>query len=333
VICRPHHRLLPALAIILAFATWAPTATAVDGSGAISLTIPPSVRGEAMGGMYASFAQDYSTRWGNPGLLAFVDKSTLGLMYSKLVPDLADDVFYFFGSWIVPTASIGTLQLDMTYLSYGESVATGTEAEDLGTFTSYEVSPAVGLGFKFLPNLGVGVTVKYVRVDLAPARVLQDATGSGSGTGSSWAFDLGAELTLRRLYVGAVAANLGPDISFIDAEQSDPMPRLARVGAMYDIYASEVGEVRAGFEWERSLVVMGSGPFDKNFSVYHIGGEFVYAGMFAVRAGYLHDSGGDVKSATGGFGFSWANASFEYANAPQAEGLNRLHRLALWYRY
>lgn len=325
--------LLAALASIVVLANWVPTASAVDGSGAISLTIPSGVRGEAMGGQYSTIIQDYSTRWGNPALLAFINDPTLGLMYSKLVPDLADDVFYFFGSWILPTSSLGTMQLDLTYLSYGESQATGTEAEDLGTFSSYEISPALGLGFKFLPNVGLGVAVKYVRVDLAPARVLQDATGSGSGTGSSWAFDLGAVLAMRRLRVGAVAQNLGPDISFIDAEQSDPMPSLARIGAMYDIYNSEIGELRAGLEWERSLVVMGSGPFDGNFSVYHAGGEFVYAGMFAVRLGYLHDKGGDVKAATGGFGFSWANASFEYANTPQAEGLNRLHRFALWYRY
>jgi hypothetical protein len=337
----PRSRHVPILALVAAAFLRAPAALATDGAGAISLTISPSVRGEGMGGLYAAQAQDYSSRWGNPALLAFVNKSTVGLMYSKLVPDLADDVFYFYGGWVWPTKSIGTLQLDMTYLSYGQSEATDSDGNPIGTFSSYEFSPAVGLGFQFLPNFGLGVAVKYVRVDLAPTAIVQriDPQGSGSGTGGSWAFDLGGQFRWQKLSIGGVAANLGPDISFIDADQSDPMPRTSRLGAMYDVYGSEVGEVRFGAEWERSLVAgAADGNFDQmsdlfDFSVYHLGTEFVYNRIFAVRAGYVHDRDGDIKSATGGFGFTWANAGFEYANAPQASGLDRVHRFALWYRY
>lgn len=306
-------------------------AAAVDGSGAISLTIAPSVRGEAMGGLYTTLTQDYSTRWGNPALLAFVDRSTFGLMYSKLVPDLADDVFYFYGGYVWPTKSIGTLQFDLSYLSYGESEAVDSDGNSQGTFSSYEVSPSVSMGFQFLPNVGVGVAFKYVRIDLAPEESIPDALGSGSGTGSSWAFDLGGIFTHGPAQLGVLIANLGPDISFIDADQSDPMPRVLRAGGTYDVYRSEIGEVRLGYEWERSLVVWGNSVGD--FDVHHFGGEFVYANIFAIRAGYVHDSDGDVKSATGGLGVRWGNAAFEYANAPQAEGLDRVHRFALWYRH
>ena len=324
------HRPLAALLFLACLGAALP-ASAVDGSGAISLTIAPSVRGEAMGGLYTSLSQDYSTRWGNPALLGFVDRSTFGLMYSKLVPDLADDVFYFYGGYVWPTGSIGTLQFDLTYLSYGESEAVDSDGNSQGTFSSYEVSPAVAMGFKFLPTLGVGVAVKYVRIDLAPEEKIPDALGSGSGTGSSWGFDLGAMYAQGPVRAGALLANLGPDISFIDAEQSDPMPRVLRIGGTYDIYRSELGEVRAGYEWERSLVAWGDNIGD--FDVHHFGAEFVYAKYFAIRGGYVHDSDGDVKSPTGGLGLHWGGAAFEYANAPQAEGLDRVHRFALWYRY
>ena len=323
-------RLVAALAILVG-AGVAPRAGAVDGSGAISLTIAPSVRGEAMGGLYTSLSQDYSARWGNPALLSFVDRSTFGIMYSKLVPDLASDVFYFYGGYVWPTGSVGTLQFDLTYLSYGESEAVDSDGNSQGTFSSYEVSPAAALGFKFLPNLGIGVAVKYVRIDLAPEEKIPDALGSGSGTGSSWGFDLGAMYSQGPARIGALIANLGPDISFIDAEQSDPMPRVLRFGGTYDVYRSELGEVRLGYEWERSLVAWGSNIGD--FDVHHFGAEFVYAKYFAVRGGYVHDADGDVKSPTGGLGLHWGGAAFEYANAPQAEGLDRVHRFALWYRY
>jgi len=315
---------LAALALSLAILLLTSPAHAVDGSGAISLTISPNVRGEAMGGLYSTQSRDYSARWGNPALLAFIDQRTAGMMYSKLVPGLAEDVYYMYGGLVHPTQSLGTYQVDITYLSYGTSDAVDTDGNVFDTFNSYEVSPALGLGFKFLPNLGLGVAVKWVRVDLAPSSVIQDAPGSGSGTGNSWAFDLGTAYDHERFRIGAVAANLGPDIAFIDNEQSDPMPRLLRVGGMYEIYNSELGDVRAGAEWERSLVTF------KTPSIFHAGAEFVYAGLFAARAGYIHDKDGDIKSPTGGFGVRWAKAALEYANAPQATGLDRLHRLALW---
>ena len=41
-------------------------------AGAISLTFGPSARGEAMGGLFVTEANDYAARWSNPGGLAFV---------------------------------------------------------------------------------------------------------------------------------------------------------------------------------------------------------------------------------------------------------------------
>jgi hypothetical protein len=279
-----------------------------------------------MGGLFVTEANDYAARWSNPGGLAFIDKGMVGTMFSQLVPGLADDVYYMYLAGIMPTKSIGTLQFDVTYLSYGKSTAVSEDSQTLGEFTSYELSPSASLGFKFLPNLGVGLTVKYVRIDLAPADLIQDPAGSGSGTGNSWAFDMGALYRTNRLRIGTAITNLGPDITFIDAEQSDPLPRTLRVGTMYDFYQSEVAEIRAGVEIEQSMVNWSRDP------VYHAGAEFVYAHVFAVRGGYLNDNDGAVKGLAGGFGFTWSRATFEYANVPQADTLDRPHRFALWVR-
>lgn len=295
-------------------------------AGAISLTFGPSARGEAMGGLFVTEANDYAARWSNPGGLAFIDKEVVGTMFSQLVPGLANDVYYMYGGWVHPTKGLGTMQFDLTYLSYGKSDAVSEDNVPLGEFSSYELSPSAAIGFRFLPNVGLGLAVKYVRIDLAPADLLQDSPGSGSGTGSSWAFDLGALYRGNRLRLGAAATNLGPDITFIDAEQSDPLPRALRVGAMYDFYRTDEAEIRAGFEVEQSMVRWTREP------VYHTGAEFVYAHTFALRTGYLNDNEGSVKGWAAGFGFSWNRASFEYANVPQADSLDRPHRFALWLR-
>jgi hypothetical protein len=325
----PHHLgCLVAISVALLGCGLTDRAHAVGSeAGAISLTFGPSVRSEAMGGLYLSEANDYAARWSNPGGLAFVDHNIVGTMFSQLVPGLANDVYFMYGGYVHPTKSIGTMQFDLTYLSYGESQAISDANVDLGTFKSYEVSPSASIGFKFLPNLGLGVTVKWVRIDLAPSSVLPDPLGSGSGTGSSWAFDIGTLYRADRVRFGAVISNLGPDITFIDQEQSDPMPRSLRVGGMYDVMRSEVGQVRFGAEYEQSLVRLSRSP------VYHVGGEFVYLSTFALRVGYLNDQEGAVKGFSGGFGFNWGKASLEYANVPQADTLDRPNRFALWLRY
>ena len=323
----PLRALVCCLFLTAAVAGMASQAGATSTAGAMCLQIPPGVRGEAMGTMFITEANDYSARWWNPAGLAFVEHNIVGTMYSQLVPGLADDVYFMYLGWVAPTYSIGTLQFDLTYLSYGQSEATDVNGLPNGTFKSYELAPAAGLGFKFLPNLGVGVAVKYVRIDLAPKEVLQDPAGAGSGVGASWAFDLGALYRYNRLRVGGVVSNLGPDITFIDAEQSDPMPRTLRLGGMYDIVQNDIGQVRAGLEWERSLVALSTAP------VYHGGAEFVYLNNYALRLGYLNDATGDVKGFSGGFGVSWAGATLEYANVPQATDLDRVHRFALWLKY
>ena len=63
-----------------------------DEAGAISLTIPPNVRGEGMGGLFLTTSNNYSARWSNPASLGFMNKTVVGGMLSQLVPDLADDV-------------------------------------------------------------------------------------------------------------------------------------------------------------------------------------------------------------------------------------------------
>jgi len=258
------------------------------------------------------------------------------------VPDLADDVFFTYIGGAFPISGLGTMAADLTYLSYGESEATDDLGNSKGTFSSYEISPAAGFGFKFLPNLGVGISAKYIRIDLAPEFVLSDQGNSGAGVGTSWAFDLGALYANGPLRVGATVTNLGPDVTFIDAQQSDPLPRTGRVGGTFDIFSNEVGEVRIGAEYERSLVVGSSTTVVDSITVkkdvwqspvYHIGGEFVYGGVFAVRAGYVNDADGDVKDWTAGFGFNMANVTLDYASSPQAQSLKHVNRFALWYKY
>ena len=85
------------LAVILVgfVATTTPTdALAQATAGGASLQIPPGARAEGMGRFFTAVADDAFTPWWNPAGLAFMKGWNAGLMHARLVPDLADDVYF-----------------------------------------------------------------------------------------------------------------------------------------------------------------------------------------------------------------------------------------------
>ena len=85
-----------ALAAVLAF-SMAGNLRAQGEAGAHSLIIPPGARANGLGQSYVAIADDATGIWWNPAGLAFVNTS-VDLMHSQLVPELASDVFYeYFG--------------------------------------------------------------------------------------------------------------------------------------------------------------------------------------------------------------------------------------------
>ena len=313
--------LLLALLTILAFAL--PAAASV--AGAHSLQIPPGARFNGLGQAGVALADDATAPWWNPAGLGFMKGRTFGLMHSQLVPDLADDIYFEYASWVHQIPDWGTYALSLVYLSYGESVKTTDSPEAQGTFSSYEVSPALSYGVRLDQNTALGITLKYVRVDLAPVDAVPDFDRDGAG--SSVAVDLGF---LRRFgsrsSLGIVLTNFGPNISFINDEQSDPLPRHLKTGVSYLAYGTEYGHVLLTADYNKMLV--SGGP-----TVYNGGAEFQYMEIMALRLGWMNDKDGDITAPTFGGGFHVGLGSREfyldYASVPQASDLDRVNRFSL----
>ena len=123
------------------------------GSGAVSaqsvagganLQIPPDVRAESMGGVWAPLSTTPYAAWGNVGGLGLLEGFQAAHMDAQLVPGLADDVHVYYRSVVYGheldasglRASIGYNRTD---LNYGKSVSTDPGSPDpLGTFESTE---------------------------------------------------------------------------------------------------------------------------------------------------------------------------------------------------
>jgi hypothetical protein len=154
------------------------------------------------------------------------------------------------------------------------------------------------------------------------------------GSGTSFAVDVGAlwKIESPKLNLGFSLTNMGPDIAFIDREQSDALPFTARLGAAYTLVADEISNLLLTGDVEQSLVWLIDEDIDTRRSeIWHGGVEYRYVNLIAGRVGYVYDEDGDFNSATYGLGFIYKDKlSLDYANVPQAESLDRVHRWSLY---
>jgi long-subunit fatty acid transport protein len=278
-----------------------------------------------MGRAYVAVANDANAVWWNPGALAFTTGHDISSMYTKLVPDLADDVFFSYTSYAQHVEGWGGIGFSLGYLSYGKSVATDVDGNELGTFTSYELAPTLAYGTELMKDMGFGVSLKLVRVDLAPADKTQDRA---AGRGTTFAADLGWLYKVPRMKssVGLAIQNLGPNIAYIDQDQSDPLGRNVKLGVGVTPLETEVYRVLLVADVNKSLLPNGAW-------IENGGGEFEFNHLLALRAGYVYDPRGTVKDLTYGLGLNYRGIRIDYASVPQSEFLARVNRFSASYHF
>jgi len=313
------------LGLLCILGAYAGTAYAQAEAGAQSLLIAPGARSDGMGRAFVAVANDANAVWWNPGALAFTTGHDISSMYTKLVPDLADDVFFSYTSYAQHVEGWGGLGFSLGYLSYGKSIATDVDGNELGTFTSYELAPTLAYGTELMKDMGFGVSLKLVRVDLAPADKTQDRA---AGRGTTFAADIGGLYKLPSLKssVGLTIQNLGPNIAYIDQDQSDPLGRNVKLGVAVTPFETELYRVLVAADVNKSLLP--SGAWIENG-----GGEFEFNRLLSLRAGYIYDPRGTVKDLTYGLGLNYHGIRIDYASVPQSEFLSRVNRFSASYHF
>lgn len=293
-------------------------------AGGISTQIQVGGRAEALGRSYTALADDATAAWWNPAGLGFLDKNNLSMMHTQLVPNLASDVYFDYGSFVHHYEGWGGLGVSLAYLSYGTNQQTDENGGVINEFSSYEFVPAVAYGTKLTPKVGLGVGLKYISVNLAPASVI------AGGVGHSFAADMGLLAHVRekqtkylpKLNLAAVIVNVGPNIAFIDETQSDPLARALRLGIGGQLYNAAPVTVNASFDFDYSMIT----GHDKIFG----GGlELNYNNLFSLRGGYYDDATGTIQDVTYGVGITpITNVRFDYASVPQSKYLTEGNRVS-----
>lgn len=313
---------------LLLLAGVASSARAQSEAGGISTLFAPGPRADGMGRAFTAVANDANAIWWNPGGLAFLRGHEVSLTYTQLVPDLANDVNWSYPVYAQHVEGWGGLAASVGYLSYGKSEATDEEGNVTGEFTSYEVVPAIAYGTELADNVGFGVALKLIRVDLAPETVTLD---NRSGRGTTFAADLGGLVKMpgAKVSLGAALSNLGPDIAYIDEDQSDPLGRNIRLGVAYTPFENDVHRVLVAADASRFLIPGRVLAVD----VWNAGAEYEFNRLIALRAGYISDPLGDITDYTFGLGLMYKGVRFDYASVPQSSFLDRVNRFALAYHF
>lgn len=251
-------------------------------------------------------------------------KKQITFMHSNYLVALASDIYYEYFSFVLPTKEWGTFGVGVTFLSLGNQQRTNEVGDALGGFYTYEMALTLSYGTKLMDNLYGGISLRYINSHLSDAGAGRER---GSGVGSSVALDGGVIYDItRKLTLAATVTNVGPDISYIDADQADPLPRKLAIGFNYKLVDSPFNKLSVIGEATKLLVDLNhSFKTEINEIIPHLGLEYWYSNYVALRGGYIYDKIGVQKYFTLGASLQYTSYRFDFAYIPPSnENTNRL---------
>ena len=308
------------------FAVSVAQATPESKAAASFLLFEPSARSAAMGKAYIAISDDANATYYNPSALVDNTRKDMSFTMYKPIPALASDVFFAYGTYSQPVGEIGNMGFSMSYVSLGTQFRTSETGQELGQFTSFDLAVGVSYGMRMWNKLSTGVSLKFIHEHLADRGA---GAEQGKGNGTSFAGDFGFMYRpTDRLTFAGVLRNIGPNITFIDQRQSDPLPQHLVVGFAYKTYQKGPHTVLVTTDLYKPLVGDGFFSFitswkDESASQqfeamdFRVGSEYQLsltdASAVAVRGGYTHDRDGKIKTPTFGIGLKYNWMTFDVA--------------------
>jgi hypothetical protein len=306
------------LMLILPFAL-----SGISQATMLFLTFEPGARANAMGRAYSAIADDAYAMWWNPGATAFNKQTQIAATHSPWLQGSGiDDIFYEYLGFNNYFYGIGNINAHVIWLDAGTQPQTSSQNEDLGDFHTYEVAGAIGYGYEIVPEkIGIGGNFKLLYSYLGPGTGLTETEGSAF----SFAFDAGAlfkDVAVDNLNASIVIQNIGPDITYVDKDQSDPAPMTFRAGLGYTVFDNPMGCLITTAEMSKILA---------DETIYGVGAEYTYLNLIALRGGYYSDNAGEVEGASFGVGvhYKFSNRyklGFDFAMVP-AGGLTKYNKI------
>lgn len=240
----------------------------VGTAGLTFLKVGVSARAVGMGEAFTAVANDASALYYNPGGLIQLTKPEATF---SLISYPADIKFVYIGG-VYPTPAVnGVVGVQVTSLFTDEMIETvpGMPYGTGRTFTASDLAAGVSYCQRLTDKFSVGISLKFLNEQLA------DVSASG------WSADVGTFYTTgwKRINIGMVIQNFGPDMEFVSSPF--PLPINFKFGASMIALENNVYSLLLAGEFVH--------PND-NLELYHFGAEFTAKRVVSLRVGKRFNS-------------------------------------------
>ena len=306
------------LMLILPFAL-----SGISQATMLFLTFEPGARANAMGRAYSAIADDAYAMWWNPGAAAFNKNTQIAATHIPWLQGSGiKDMFYEYLGFNNYFYGIGNINAHIIWLDAGTQPRTNGNNVYLGDFHTYDVAGVLGYSYEVIPEkIGVGGNFKLLYSYLGPGTGLTETEGSAF----SFAFDAGVlfkDVAVDNFNASVVIQNIGPNVTYVDKDQSDPAPMTFRAGLGYTVFDNPMGRLITTAEMSKILA---------DETIYGVGAEYTFLNLIALRGGYYSDQAGEVEGASFGVGvhYKFSNRyklGFDFAMVP-AGGLTNYNKI------
>ncbi len=230
------------LTVLTTIAIAFPVSAGPGTTAAKILNLGGGTRAAALGDAFAAINNDATTALWNPSGLGIMENKNAVISYvdrTQLFGEAGEGLYYAFFAGAMPLRDGGTLGTMLQLEGQGEIDVTTTSPEpirkeNLGTNWVWTTSYAD----KLAKGLFGGISGKVISLKL------------GEEGARAYAIDLGVQYDLPStslpfpIQVGAAVQNWGTRIHFIDENQSDPLPRMFRLGTATTLYNQGNHQIR-----------------------------------------------------------------------------------------
>jgi hypothetical protein len=287
------------------------------------LTVSPDARSAALGDAGVAISPDANASHWNVGKLGFVQNDVgVALSYSPWLRNIVNDMSLSYLSGYKKVGENSAFSASLLYFDLGE-IQFIDEYQNLGqNFSPKEYTFNLAYGLRLSEYFGIGLGAKFIHSNLTGNIGTGGTVTDEPRPGNTAAVDLGVyynrDLLLGgrdyTIAFGADLSNLGPKISYTAANRKDFLPTNLRIGTALTMDLDPFNSITFTVDGNKLLVpspqpdgsegdksVLGGlfssfadAPEGMSEEMKEInlsaGIEYWYDQLFAVRAGYFHES-------------------------------------------
>jgi hypothetical protein len=334
-------RLLLVSLLVSVFCTFAAQAQKVGSTSMQFLKVMPSARAAALGEAYSAWATGAEAIFWNPAGLATVANMELSSTYIDWLFDSQQGAL----ASALSIRGFGAVGVQIQYVDFGVFDETSAQRPYINdpdragltgrTFRPFSYLVGISYARYLTERFSVGIGMKYAHESLFNGQRVTTMVRQGVFEEvDTWAdgllFDFGIRYNTgyRSIHIASSVQNFGADVKY--AKESNPVPLLFRFGASADVMGPN-GLFFSGREENRIGVAFDIFHPNDYAQQAHLGIEYEYAGVFALRGGYKFNYDYDGLTLGGGVKHSFGGVliAVDYSYGAMGTYLGNVQRISL----